>query len=69
MRDAGVATKVLHVAARLTRGAHYLRLRLDQTWRWAVEIIAGLHRIRAAFTSQPGHARQRWRRRKSSDDA
>jgi Transposase DDE domain group 1 len=41
--------RVLHVAARLTRGARYLRLRIDKTWRWATQIAAGFHRLRAAF--------------------
>jgi Transposase DDE domain group 1 len=41
--------RILHVAARITRGAGYLRLRIDQTWRWAVQIAAGFHRLRAAF--------------------
>ena len=27
--------RVLHVAARITRGARQLRLRIDATWRWA----------------------------------
>ena len=27
-----------------------LRLRIDQTWRWAVQITRGWHRIRAALT-------------------
>lgn len=42
--------RVLHVAARLTRGARRTHLRIDQNWRWAVQIAAGFHRIRAAFT-------------------
>jgi len=32
--------RVLHVAARLTRGAGYPRLRIDKTWRWATQIAA-----------------------------
>ena len=27
--------RVLHVAARITRGARQIRLRIDATWRWA----------------------------------
>jgi Transposase DDE domain group 1 len=42
--------RVLHVAARLTRGARYLHLRIDRAWQWAVQIAAGFHRLRAAFT-------------------
>ena len=41
--------RVLHVAARITRGARRTHLRLDKTWRWAAQIAAGFHRIRAAF--------------------
>jgi hypothetical protein len=41
--------RVLHVAARITRGAGYLRLRIDKTWRWATQIAAGFHQLRAAF--------------------
>ena len=42
--------RVLHVAARLTRSSRTTRLRLDARWRWATQIAAGFHRIRAAFT-------------------
>lgn len=42
--------RVLHVAARLSRGARRIKLRIDQTWRWAEQISRGWHRIRAAFT-------------------
>jgi hypothetical protein len=41
--------RVLHVAARITRGARRTHLRIDATWRWAAQIAAGFHRIRAAF--------------------
>lgn len=41
--------RVLHVAARLTRAARRLHLRIDKTWRWAVHIAKGFHRLRAAF--------------------
>lgn len=41
--------RVLHVAARITRGVRRTHLRLDQTWRWATQIAAGYERIRAAF--------------------
>lgn len=41
--------RVLHVAARITRGARQLRLRIDATWRWARAITTAWHRIRAAF--------------------
>lgn len=41
--------RVLHVAARITRSARTTRLRIDATWRWAAQIAAGFHRIRAAF--------------------
>ncbi len=41
--------RVLHVAARLTRSARQLRLRIDKTWRWAAQIAEGFDRLRAAF--------------------
>jgi hypothetical protein len=41
--------RVLHVAARITRGARQVRLRIDKTWRWAVQIAEGFHRLRTAF--------------------
>jgi DDE family transposase len=41
--------RILHVAARLTRGARQVRLKIDQTWRWAVHIAEGFTRLRAAF--------------------
>jgi hypothetical protein len=33
--------RVLHVAARITRGARQIRLRIDATWRWATAISQG----------------------------
>jgi len=44
---------VLHVAARITRGARQIRLRIDATWRWATAISQGWQRLRAAFTDRP----------------
>ena len=41
--------RVLHVAARITRSARQLRLRIDTTWRWAGAIATAWQRIRAAF--------------------
>jgi hypothetical protein len=41
---------VLHVAARITRGARQIRLRIDQTCRYANDIAAAWLTIRAAFT-------------------
>lgn len=41
--------RVLHVAARITRGARQTRLRIDKTWRWAIQIAEGFHRLRIAF--------------------
>ena len=41
--------RVLHTAARITRGARQIRLRIDATWRWAAAIATGWHRLRAAF--------------------
>ncbi len=42
--------RVLHVAARITRGARQIRLRIDATWRWATAISEGWQQLRAAFT-------------------
>jgi DDE family transposase len=41
--------RILHAAARITRGARYVRLRIDKTWRWAAQIAEGFHRLRVAF--------------------
>ena len=41
--------RVLHVAARITRSARQLRLRIDATWRWAAAISTAWQRLRAAF--------------------
>jgi hypothetical protein len=42
--------RVLHVAARITRGARQIRLRIDATWRWATPISQAWQRLREAFT-------------------
>ena len=42
--------RVLHVAARITRGARQTQLRIDATWRWAHSIAAAWNHIRNAFT-------------------
>lgn len=41
---------VLHVAARITRGARQVRIRIDKTCRYATAITAAWLTIRAAFT-------------------
>lgn len=41
--------RVLHVAARITRGARQVRLRIDSTWRWATQIATTWQAIRTAF--------------------
>jgi DDE family transposase len=41
---------VLHVAARITRGARRSRLRIDHTWKYADAIAEAWLTIRAAFT-------------------
>ena len=46
--------RVLHVAARITRGARQIRLRIDATWRWATPISQAWQRLRAAFPRPPG---------------
>ncbi|MGO8966247.1 IS1380 family transposase [Mycobacterium sp.] len=42
--------RVCHVAARITRGARQIRLRIDATWRWAHALATAWQTIRAAFT-------------------
>jgi len=42
--------RVLHVAARITRGARQTHLRIDHTWKYADAIAQAWLRIRAAFT-------------------
>jgi hypothetical protein len=41
--------RVLHAAAQLTRSARTTRLRIGRTWRWAAQVAAGFHQLRAAF--------------------
>ena len=42
--------RVCHVAARITRGARQIRLRIDATWRWAHALATAWQTIRTAFT-------------------
>jgi DDE family transposase len=42
--------RVLHLAARLTRSARQLRMRIDKHWRWAAQIAEAFTRLRDAFT-------------------
>ncbi|MEU5095092.1 IS1380 family transposase [Streptomyces sp. NPDC020996] len=39
--------RLLHVAARLTRGGRRLRLRIPQTWPWRNELAMAFHRLAA----------------------
>jgi hypothetical protein len=41
--------RVLHVAARITRGGRIVNLRLDRTWAWAKQLALAFTRLRAAF--------------------
>ena len=41
--------RILHMAARLTRGGRVVRLRLDRTWAWAKQLALAFTRLRAAF--------------------
>jgi hypothetical protein len=41
--------RVLHTAARITRGGRVVRLRLDRTWSWSKQLALGFSRLRAAF--------------------
>src|SRR5690606_30493571 len=54
--------RVLHVAARLTRGARQLRLRIDKPRREAAQTAEALARLRAAFgwprPALPAHDRR-----------
>jgi hypothetical protein len=40
---------ILHMAARLTRSARALYVRLDRTWAWSKVLARGFSRLRAAF--------------------
>lgn len=37
--------RLLHVAARITRGQRRLRLRLDRAWRWATVLAKAVARV------------------------
>jgi Transposase DDE domain group 1 len=39
--------RLLHVAARLVRGARRVRLKIDRTWRWAHVLARAFHRLHA----------------------
>lgn len=39
--------RLLHVAARLTRGGRCLRLRISATWPWRTELATDFHRLAA----------------------
>ena len=39
--------RLLHVAARLTRGQRRLWLRIDRTWRWAIDLARAFTRVAA----------------------
>jgi Transposase DDE domain group 1 len=39
--------RLLHVAARLTRGGRRLRLRLDRAWRWSTHLAEAFTRLHA----------------------
>lgn len=39
--------RLLHVAARLTRGGHRLHLRISATWPWRNELVMAFHRLAA----------------------
>jgi hypothetical protein len=39
--------RLLHVAARLTRGGRRLHLRLSATWPWRHDLAAAFHRLAA----------------------
>ena len=39
--------RLLHVAARITRGQRRIRLRVDRTWRWARHLEDAFGRVHA----------------------
>jgi hypothetical protein len=41
--------RILHTAARITRGGRQVWLRLDRSWTWAKTLAQGFARLRAAF--------------------
>jgi hypothetical protein len=41
--------RILHMAARITRGGRTVNLRLDRTWAWAKQLALAFTRLRAAF--------------------
>jgi len=41
--------RILHTAARITRGGRAVHLRLDRTWAWAKTLDLGFSRLRTAF--------------------
>ena len=64
--------RVLHVAARITRGAQQLRLRINATWRWAQAITTAWARIRGVSPDpKPDSTRRKthrpWKARPPSD--
>ena len=46
-------SRVLHVAARITRAARQTRIRIDATWRWATPISQAWQRLRADLPLTP----------------
>jgi hypothetical protein len=42
--------RILHMAARITRGGRAVNLRLDRSWAWAKTLAAGFAHLRAAFS-------------------
>lgn len=41
--------RILHMAARITRGGHVVRVRLDRSWAWAKQLALAFTHLRAAF--------------------
>jgi hypothetical protein len=39
--------RLLHTAARLTRGQHNHYLKIDETWPWVTDLVTAFHRIQA----------------------
>ena len=45
--------RVLHVAARLTRGGRQRQLKIQASWPWPTDIATAWHRISAGATVLP----------------
>ena len=42
--------RILHIGAKITRGAGYHYLKLDRTWQWASTTAIAWHNLETAFS-------------------